>query len=62
MASEGGFTLDTDGGVRNTPTAKQVDRNVRRFRLDGDTLHYTLEMEAVGQGLALHLSAALRRA
>lgn len=56
-----GLTLATDAEVRNTPTAKRVDRIVRRFVLTGDALAYDMEMAAVGQGLTLHLRARLTR-
>jgi len=54
--------METDSSVQNTPSAKQVDRIVRRLRVDGDRMHYEVLMEAVGQGLALHLSSDVRRA
>lgn len=57
----GAMVIETDSSVRNTPTAKQVDRIVRHLRLEGDQLHYEVFMEAVGQGLALHLSSDLTR-
>ena len=57
-----GLTLDTDAAVRNTPSAKQVDRCVRRFDVAGDTLTYRLDMDAVDQGLTLHLRSRLTRA
>jgi hypothetical protein len=44
-----------------TPTAKRVDRVERRISVDGDELHYTLAMAAVGEPLTPHLEAALRR-
>ena len=58
---DGILVIETDSSVQNTPTAKQVDRIVRRLRVDGDHLHYEVSMEAVGQGLALHLSSDLTR-
>lgn len=58
---DGVLVIETDSSVQNTPTAKQVDRIVRRLRVDGDHLHYEVSMEAVGQGLALHLSSDLTR-
>ena len=62
VVTASGLLLDTDAAVRNTPSAKQVDRMVRRFAVEGDTLRYDLWMEAVGQVLTLHLHAELRRA
>lgn len=53
--------IETDSTVQNTETAKPVDRIVRRFEVDGDDLHYRMEMAAVGQGLTLHLTSHLRR-
>jgi hypothetical protein len=44
------------------PTAKRVDRVERRISVDGDELHYTLAMAAVGEPLTAHLEATLRRA
>lgn len=57
----GALVIATDAAVQNTPTAKRVDRIVRRFRVDGDVLDYTMDMEAVGVGLTLHLTARLIR-
>lgn len=55
------LTLTTDAEVRNTPSAKRVDRIVRRFAVRGDDLDYEMEMAAVGQGLTLHLRSRLAR-
>lgn len=58
----GVLTLDTDAtGVQNTPTAKQVTRIVRHYRLEGDRLHHEMHMAAVGQDLTLHLTSRLTR-
>lgn len=59
---DGTLIIMTDAGVQNTPKAKQVDRIVRRFEVNGDRLTYEMHMEAVGEGLALHLRAELVRA
>lgn len=53
--------IETEATAQNTESAKHVDRIVRRFEVDGDDLHYRMEMAAVGQGLTLHLTAHLRR-
>ena len=59
--ADGSVVIDIDSSVQNTPTAKRVDRIVRRLRVDGDHLHYEVFMEAVGQGLALHLASDVTR-
>jgi THAP4-like, heme-binding beta-barrel domain len=50
------------GTLVATPTAKRVDRVERRISVDGDELHYTLAMAAVGEPLTPHLEATLLRA
>lgn len=59
--TDGALVIETDSSVQNTPTAKKVDRIVRRLRVEGDRLRYELLMEAVGEGLTLHLSSGLTR-
>lgn len=54
-------TLDS-AAVTLSPTAVQVDQIRRVFTLDGDTLHYTVAMAAVGRELTHHLEATLERA
>ena len=44
------------------PTAKRVDCAEREISVDGDELHYTLAMAAVGEPLTAHLEATLHRA
>lgn len=55
------LTLSTDAEVRCTPSAKRVDRIVRRIVVRGDALDYEMEMAAVGKGLTLHLRSRLTR-
>lgn len=59
--TDDGLSLATDAEARCTPTAKRVDRIVRRFEVRGDELRYEMDMSAVGHGLTLHLGAALTR-
>ncbi len=47
--------------VITTASAVDVERTVRRFRFEGDTVSYDLAMAAVGQPLTHHLTATLRR-
>lgn len=56
-----GTTLHFDGEAHTTPAARSVSRTRRNLTVDGDELHYSLDMEAVGQRLQHHLSATLRR-
>ena len=60
-AGGGVLTIETDAAVTNTPTAKRVDRILRRFRLEGDELRYEMTMAAVGLEPTPHLDAVLRR-
>lgn len=55
------IVIETDATVHCTPTAKRVDRIVRRFTFDGDRLEYRMRMVAVGVGLTLHLASELER-
>ncbi len=58
---EGVLTVHTDAAVDGTPTAKEVARIVRTFRVEGDTLTIDLAMAAVGQELGHHLGSRLTR-
>lgn len=53
--------LNTDAEVRNTATAKRVDRIVRNLTMRGDTLTYDLAMATDHVGLTSHLHAELTR-
>lgn len=57
----GALILETDATVVNTPSAKVVQRIVRRFRVEGDRLGVETYMDAVGRGLTRHLVATLDR-
>ena len=61
VATSDSLTLTTDAAVRNTATAKHVDRVVRRYEVRGDELTYEMRMSAVGHGLTLHLQSTLIR-
>jgi hypothetical protein len=47
--------------VARTRTAKDVQAIEREFVVEGDVLRYSLRMAAVGQPIARHLCAELRR-
>ncbi|MDQ3784997.1 MAG: FABP family protein [Actinomycetota bacterium] len=47
--------------VGQTTTAKRVDALTRSFRIEGDSLSYSVGMAAVGQSLQHHLGAELHR-
>lgn len=57
----GGLFEFTCPDVVLTESAVQVDRTIRRFTFDGDTLTYDMAMAAVGQPMTHHLSATLSR-
>ena len=43
------------------PTAKDIRTVTRTIEVDGDEMHYVIEMAAVGQPLQVHLEARLSR-
>ena len=55
------IVMELDAPVASSESAKPVDRLVRRFRVEGDSLTYELDMQAVGRELQPHLRAALTR-
>lgn len=61
MTDDGATIELTCPEVITTATAVDVERTVRRFRFDGDTVSYDLAMAAVGQPLTHHLAATLHR-
>ena len=67
--TEGSFALHADelkiklasSHIGLTATAQEVTQVVRRITATADTLHYTLDMAAVGHPLQRHLEATLRK-
>ena len=58
---EGGEMLLSSKLIGRSSTAKDVTATERRYRVDGDTLHYEVAMAAVGLPLTHHLRARLNR-
>jgi hypothetical protein len=59
---DGALVLDfVAHDVVTTATAKPVTATWRRLRIEGDALHYTFDMAAVGHPRTFHLEATLRR-
>lgn len=59
-ARDGGWVeIVAEGTVMNAPTAKTVNRVIRRLQFAEGSLTYQIEMEAVGQPMTLHLQSAL---
>jgi hypothetical protein len=60
--TEGGATIELRSrAIATTATAKEVSALERSFTMEGDVLHYTVRMAAVGQPLTHHLEATLHR-
>lgn len=59
-ATGGRFYMHTTSMAR-TESAKEVTALSRVFDVDGDSLHYTVAMAAVGRPIQHHLSATLQR-
>ena len=67
--TEGSFTLSAEelkiklatSHIGLTATAKDVTKVVRTITATADTLHYTLDMAAVGHPLQRHLEATLSK-
>lgn len=60
-SSSGGRFEFTCPHVITTDSAAEVERTIRRFTFDGDTLTYDMAMAAVGEPMTHHLSATLNR-
>jgi hypothetical protein len=59
---ESGFEVSTDSGsIGRTHTGLDVTGIARRYRRDGDTLGYELDMRTERTPMTLHLRARLRR-
>ena len=54
--------VTTDAEAQGSPTAKQVSRIVRRFRLSGDELTYEMDMAWSDGPYERHLTSTLHRA
>lgn len=59
--ADGVLRVTCEAEVRNTPSAKRVDRISRTLTVAGDRLDYALSMAAVGLADTPHLEAALTR-
>ena len=61
-ASEGEYDIaDLLDGPPRTATGMDVTGLTRRYRIDGDTLTYELDMATSGTPMTRHLGATLRR-
>jgi len=61
MTDQGAIIELTCPDVLTTASAVDVERTVRRFRFESDTVSYDVAMAAVGQPLTHHLTANLQR-
>ncbi len=60
-ASGGQLVLELAAEVHSTSTAKDVSASRRTYRLVGDELETTFDMEAVGRPMGRHLESHLSR-
>jgi hypothetical protein len=60
QARDGRLELET-ASMSRTPTAKDIRRLWRVFEVDGDVMHCTVDMEAMGVARTFHLRSTLMR-
>ncbi|WP_054953046.1 FABP family protein [Flaviflexus massiliensis] len=61
IPTDTGFSMSLTSQVINSSTAKLVELTVRKYVVDGDRLHTSFGMAAVGQNLTNHLETNLVR-